>query len=74
MLVPPIYTKKNIRKVGEKLRRFQKGERNDGANIILKGVNGVDYEVYVKPPRRDPLRANELLGGLTWWDDSELPS
>ncbi|KAH9989415.1 hypothetical protein F4779DRAFT_632181 [Xylariaceae sp. FL0662B] len=64
----PIFTKENIRKVGEQLRRFENGERNDGGKIILKGVNGVDYEVFVNPPIRDPLAGREHLrvGGSTW--------
>ncbi|KAI0415185.1 hypothetical protein F5X98DRAFT_227654 [Xylaria grammica] len=62
----PIFTKDNIRKVGQELRRFQEGERNDGANIIMKGINGVDYEVFVKAPSHDPPRENEHLGGSSW--------
>ncbi|KAI5857448.1 hypothetical protein GGS23DRAFT_587480 [Durotheca rogersii] len=62
----PFYTKDAIRKVGEELRRFQKGERPDGGNIILKGVNGVDYEVFVNPLTRDPLGENEHLGAAKW--------
>ncbi|KAI1741422.1 hypothetical protein F4680DRAFT_457944 [Xylaria scruposa] len=62
----PIFTKDNIRKVGEELQRFQKGERDDGGNIILKGVNGVDYEVFVNPPSLRPPRVNQVLGGSKW--------
>ncbi|KAI1423226.1 hypothetical protein F5Y12DRAFT_758698 [Xylaria sp. FL1777] len=62
----PIFTKDSIRQVGEELRRFQNGERNDGGNITMRGVNGVDYEVFVHPPRRGPPRENEVPGGSTW--------
>lgn len=62
----PIFTKDNIRQVGEELRRFQNGERNDGGNITMRGVNGVDYEVFVHPPRCGPPRENEVPGGSTW--------
>ncbi|KAI0406607.1 hypothetical protein F4802DRAFT_595964 [Xylaria palmicola] len=62
----PIFTKDNIRQAGEELRRFQDGERNDGGNITMRGVNGVDYEVFVHPPHRGPPRENEVLGGSTW--------
>jgi hypothetical protein len=62
----PIFTKGNIRKVGEELQKFQKGERNDGGKIILKGINGADYEVFVKARSRDPPRENEHLGGSDW--------
>ncbi|KAI0468693.1 hypothetical protein F4859DRAFT_524217 [Xylaria cf. heliscus] len=61
----PIFTKDNIRKLGEELQRFQNGERNSG-NIVLNGVNGVDYEVFVKPPIDRPPRENEHLGGSKW--------
>ncbi|KAI3323079.1 hypothetical protein HD806DRAFT_497860 [Xylariaceae sp. AK1471] len=62
----PFFTKENIRKVGEELQHFQNGEQNDGGKIILKGINGVDYEVFVKPPTRDPPRENEHLGSSKW--------
>ncbi|OTA96504.1 hypothetical protein M434DRAFT_27641 [Hypoxylon sp. CO27-5] len=62
----PIFTKDNIRKVGEELEHFLKGERNDGATIILKGINGVDYEAFVEPPINEPPRENEHTGGSKW--------
>ncbi|KAI1360586.1 hypothetical protein F5Y08DRAFT_45062 [Xylaria arbuscula] len=62
----PIFTKDDIHQVGEELRRFQDGERNDGGNITLRGVNGVNYEVFVHPPYRGPPRENEVPGGSTW--------
>ncbi|KAI0836809.1 hypothetical protein F5Y06DRAFT_95046 [Hypoxylon sp. FL0890] len=62
----PIFTKDNIRKVGEELQHFQKGERNNGGKIILKGINGVDYEVFVEARSHEPQRENEHLGGSKW--------
>ncbi|KAI1400726.1 hypothetical protein F4819DRAFT_497134 [Hypoxylon fuscum] len=62
----PIFTKDSIRQVGKELRRFQNGGRNDGGNITTRGVNGVDYEVFVRPPCRRPPRENEVRGGSTW--------
>ncbi|GAP87467.2 putative SRR1 like protein [Rosellinia necatrix] len=62
----PIFTKDDIRKVGEELQRFQKGERDSGGNIILKGVNGVDYEIFVHPPSLRRPRVNQVLGGSKW--------
>ncbi|KAI0190762.1 hypothetical protein EV127DRAFT_481001 [Xylaria flabelliformis] len=62
----PIFTKDNMRKVGEELRHFQKGERNDGGNIIMRGINGVDYEVFIRPPGRRPSRENEHVRGPSW--------
>ncbi|TGJ86224.1 hypothetical protein E0Z10_g2522 [Xylaria hypoxylon] len=61
----PLFTKDNIREVGKQLQRFQKGER-DGGNTILKGVNGIDYEVFIEPRSRDPPRENEHVGGSKW--------
>ncbi|KAI1428469.1 hypothetical protein F5Y12DRAFT_25968 [Xylaria sp. FL1777] len=60
----PVFTKGSIRKVGEELERFQNGERNNGAKIMLKGINGVDYEVFVNPPFSE-RRENEHVGGAT---------
>ncbi|KAI1138078.1 hypothetical protein F5Y05DRAFT_50427 [Hypoxylon sp. FL0543] len=62
----PIFTKDNIRKVGEELQRFQNGERENGGKVVLKGVNGVDYEVSVAPRGDDPPRENEYFGGSAW--------
>ncbi|KAI0465811.1 hypothetical protein F4859DRAFT_507814 [Xylaria cf. heliscus] len=55
----PVFTKDSIRKVGEE------GERNNGANITFKGINGVDYELFIKPPI-SKRRENEHVGGSTW--------
>ncbi|KAI1781540.1 hypothetical protein F4818DRAFT_436731 [Hypoxylon cercidicola] len=62
----PIFTKENIRQVGKELRRFQNGERKDGGNITMRGVNGVDYEVSVRPPSRRPLREKDVQGDFIW--------
>lgn len=61
----PVFTKDSIRKVGEELKHFQDGERNNGAKVTLKGINGVDYEVFVEPPISE-RGENELVGGATW--------
>ncbi|KAI1110849.1 hypothetical protein F5Y14DRAFT_427654 [Nemania sp. NC0429] len=61
----PIFTKDNIRKVGEELEQFRTGERNSG-NVIIKGVNGVDYEIFVQSPSLGPPRPNQILGGSKW--------
>ncbi|KAI0858398.1 hypothetical protein F4860DRAFT_317585 [Xylaria cubensis] len=61
----PIFTKDSIRKVGEELKHFQNGERNNGAKITLKGINGVDYELFVDPPISE-RGENEHVGGATW--------
>jgi hypothetical protein len=62
----PIFTKENISKVGQELRRFQEGERDGGATITLRGINNLDYEVFVGPSRRALPRENELLGDSRW--------
>jgi hypothetical protein len=62
----PFFTKDNIRKVGEELQHFQKGERNNGGKVIVKGVDGVDYEIFVKPPILRPPRVNQVMGGSKW--------
>ncbi|KAI0100961.1 hypothetical protein GGR51DRAFT_551141 [Nemania sp. FL0031] len=51
----PFFTKDNIRHVGEQLRPFRNGERNDGGNITMRGVNGVDYN-----------KEDVVPGGETW--------
>ncbi|KAI1291635.1 hypothetical protein F5Y03DRAFT_376356 [Xylaria venustula] len=61
----PVFTKDSIQKVGEVLERFQNGEHNNGANIMFKGINGVDYELFVKPPVSE-RGENEHIGGSTW--------
>ncbi|KAI0915077.1 hypothetical protein F4823DRAFT_621362 [Ustulina deusta] len=61
----PVFTKDSIRKVGQELERFQNGERNNGAKIMLKGINGVDYELSVNPPISE-RGENEHIGGATW--------
>ncbi|KAI0201873.1 hypothetical protein F4808DRAFT_459629 [Astrocystis sublimbata] len=61
----PIFTKDSIRRVGEELRHFQNGERDNGAKITLKGINGVDYEPFVEPPIPE-RRENEHVGGAKW--------
>lgn len=61
----PVFTKDNIRKVGKELERFQKGEHNNGANKTFKGINGVDYELFVDPPISQ-RGENEHVGGATW--------
>ncbi|KAJ2995529.1 hypothetical protein NUW58_g1243 [Xylaria curta] len=61
----PVFTKDNIRKVGEELEHFKNGERNNGAKIMLKGINGVDYELFVNPPISERTE-NEHVGGATW--------
>ncbi|RWA04127.1 hypothetical protein EKO27_g10979 [Xylaria grammica] len=61
----PLFTKDSIRKVGEELKRFQNGEHDNGATITFKGINGVDYELFVEPPI--PERGeNEHVGGAKW--------
>ncbi|KAI0883909.1 uncharacterized protein GGS22DRAFT_166374 [Annulohypoxylon maeteangense] len=62
----PIFTKDNIRQVGKELHRFQNGDRNNGGNITMRGVNGVDYEVFVPPPIRRPPRENEICSDPAW--------
>ncbi|KAI1278349.1 hypothetical protein F5Y07DRAFT_361519 [Xylaria sp. FL0933] len=61
----PVFTKDGIQKAGEELERFQNGERNHGANITLKGINGVDYELFINPPFSE-RGENEHVGGATW--------
>ncbi|KAI8954706.1 hypothetical protein F4801DRAFT_446107 [Xylaria longipes] len=61
----PVFTKDSIRKIGEELRHFQNGEHNNGAKITLKGINGVDYELFVDPPISE-RGENEHGGGATW--------
>ncbi|KAI0540751.1 hypothetical protein GGR58DRAFT_105760 [Xylaria digitata] len=61
----PVFTKDSIRKVGTELERFENGERNNGATIMLKGINGVDYELFVEPPFSE-RRENDHIGGTTW--------
>ncbi|KAI1168674.1 hypothetical protein F5B18DRAFT_646457 [Nemania serpens] len=58
----------NLSEVGEELQRFQKGERDDGRKISMKGINGVDYEVFVKPRIREEPRENEYFGDARFLD------
>ncbi|KAI1408044.1 hypothetical protein F5Y13DRAFT_205125 [Hypoxylon sp. FL1857] len=60
----PLFTKDAIRKVGDELALFQKGVLNSG-EITLKGINGVDYKVFIDPPRHNSSR-NQHIGGSTW--------
>ncbi|KAI1176599.1 hypothetical protein F4777DRAFT_587845 [Nemania sp. FL0916] len=53
------------------LKRFQNGERNNGANGTFKGINDIDYEVFVKLPISG-RRENEHIGGATWRIGEEL--
>ncbi|KAI0541662.1 hypothetical protein GGR58DRAFT_455700 [Xylaria digitata] len=63
----PFFTKDNIQKVGKELERFQKGEQDNGGKITIKGVNGVDYEIFVNPPPSFlPPRVNQVFGGSKW--------
>ncbi|KAI0400829.1 hypothetical protein F4802DRAFT_601591 [Xylaria palmicola] len=64
----PVFTKDSIRKVGHELERFQKEGRKDGETIVLRGINGVDYEVLVDPPLSEIIEAceNDHVGGSTW--------
>ncbi|KAI0101991.1 hypothetical protein GGR51DRAFT_528217 [Nemania sp. FL0031] len=61
----PVFTKDSIRKIGEELKHFQTGERNNGAKITLKGIDGVDYEIVVDSPISQGGE-NEHIGGATW--------
>ncbi|KAJ8129740.1 hypothetical protein O1611_g3894 [Lasiodiplodia mahajangana] len=55
----PVFTKDSIRKVGEELKRFQNRERDDSAKVKFRGINGIDYEVFVKPPLSEREREEE---------------
>ncbi|KAI0836614.1 hypothetical protein F5Y06DRAFT_272951 [Hypoxylon sp. FL0890] len=60
----PLFTKDSIRKVGDELAVFQKGVVNSG-EVTLKGINGVDYKVFIAPPRHNSSK-NQHIGGSTW--------
>ncbi|KAI1776120.1 hypothetical protein F4818DRAFT_413106 [Hypoxylon cercidicola] len=60
----PLFTKDSIRKVGDKLDVFQKGTLDSG-EITLKGINGVDYKVFIDPPYHNSS-PNQHLGCSTW--------
>jgi hypothetical protein len=62
----PLFTKDNIRKVGEELQYFLKGERTGDEKITLKGFNGLEYEVLVQSRSSIPPRENERFGGSPW--------
>ncbi|KAI0100529.1 hypothetical protein GGR51DRAFT_532356 [Nemania sp. FL0031] len=62
----PFFTKDNIRKAGEELEHFRKGERENGANITMKGVNGADYQVFVRAPVSVPPSIIQIFGGEKW--------
>ncbi|KAI1268138.1 hypothetical protein F5Y18DRAFT_415594 [Xylariaceae sp. FL1019] len=56
----PFFTRENIQKAGEELQRFQNGDRSEGGNVTLKGVDGGTYEYFAKP-REGPVREDEHL-------------
>ncbi|KAI1375814.1 hypothetical protein F4677DRAFT_101609 [Hypoxylon crocopeplum] len=61
-----IFTRDAIRQAGEQLEAFRKGGSN-GGEIVMKGINGVDYKVVVDPPREDRLpTSNPYLAGWRW--------
>ncbi|KAJ3563191.1 hypothetical protein NPX13_g8288 [Xylaria arbuscula] len=61
----PIFTKDSIRKIGEELEHFQNGEHNNGAKITFRGINGVDYELFIEPQILG-RGENDHVGGATW--------
>ncbi|KAJ8129826.1 hypothetical protein O1611_g3804 [Lasiodiplodia mahajangana] len=62
----PFFTKENIRRVGEELDHFRRGERENGAKITMPGVNGLDYEVLVQPLVSMPPSPNQIFDGEKW--------
>ncbi|KAI0534025.1 hypothetical protein GGR58DRAFT_484392 [Xylaria digitata] len=63
----PSLTKDSIRKAGEELE-ICRNDTSGGRNVILQGINGVDYEIFISPPpvRRRPNK-RQHLGGSTWF-------
>ncbi|KAI1418769.1 hypothetical protein F5Y12DRAFT_789606 [Xylaria sp. FL1777] len=66
ILYTPFFTKDNIQKVSKKLQHFQKGKQENNEKIIIKGVNEVNYEIFVRPLSLGPPRVNQVVGGSKW--------
>ncbi|KAI1291333.1 hypothetical protein F5Y03DRAFT_376924 [Xylaria venustula] len=63
----PLFTKDNIRKVGEELKLCQKDALDCNRNVTLKGINGVDYTTWaVLPPSLKRKKKLQHIRGPTW--------
>ncbi|KAI1419541.1 hypothetical protein F5Y12DRAFT_788968 [Xylaria sp. FL1777] len=64
----PLFTKDAIRKAGEQLEICKKDAcLNGGRNVILRGINGVDYEYFAAlPPERSTSDREQYFGGSMW--------
>ncbi|KAI0555178.1 hypothetical protein F4679DRAFT_522518 [Xylaria curta] len=62
----PLFTKDAIRNVGKELEICRK-DALDGRDVILRGINGVDYKIFVSlPPVQHPTEKEQHNGGSTW--------
>ncbi|KAI0146146.1 hypothetical protein GGR57DRAFT_293511 [Xylariaceae sp. FL1272] len=62
----PIFTKNEIRKVGDDLQKFLNGHYKTGSKVTMRGVNGLDYEMVVNSYHPDKPRENQVEGGSKW--------
>ncbi|KAI0470383.1 hypothetical protein F4859DRAFT_486577 [Xylaria cf. heliscus] len=65
----PLFTKEAIRKAGEQLESCRKGALG-GRNVVLQGINGIDYESIICPPpvqdTPDPTNKEQHVEEWTW--------